>query len=221
MTLSQDKSRSQQTSEQSVWGAQAPYLQSLYGQATDLWSKQAGQVGPAAQSMAGGIMGGLGGYGSPMSNPAFQNLQQRAQGGSPFLNQQIQGLGSDIGQFFQQQIMPGIASQAGQAGQFGGSRQGIASGMAGQDALRQFSQGATNLRQADYGQGLQAAGMLGGLSNDYLGQMGNIYNLGMSPFSAQWMPLQNMANIIGNPTVLGSSQGSSKSYGWQGGGGVT
>lgn len=190
-----------------VWSAQQPFLRSLYGHAQNLFGQQAG-IGQASQDLAGGLMSGLGGYQSPTTNPAFQNLLQRAQGGSPYLDQQISGLGADLGQFYRQQLLPGIASQAGLAGQFGGSRQGIAAGMAGQEVARQFAQGATNLRQADYGQGLQAAGMLGGLSNDYLGQMGNIYGMGMNPYMAPWMPLMNFSQIVGAPTVLGSTSSS-------------
>ena len=35
-----------------------------------------------------------------------------------------------------------------------------------------------------------------------LGELGNLFNLGMSPFAAQLAPLQALAQIIGSPTVL-------------------
>jgi hypothetical protein len=186
-----------------VWGGQAPFLTNLYGQAQGLAGQQAGTIGQDAASLSQGLLGGLGPYANAATNPAFQNLLQRAQGGSPYLGQQIQGLGADIGQFFNQQILPGIQSQYGLGGTLGGSRQGIAQGMASQDALRQFTQGATNLRQADYGQGLQAAGLLGNLGQQQIGNLGNMYNLGMSPYQAQFAPWQALSGIIGGPAVLG------------------
>jgi hypothetical protein len=168
-----------------------------------------GGIGQDAANLSQGLLGGLGPYANAATNPAFQNLLQRAQGGSPYLGQQIQGLGADIGQFFNQQILPGIQSQYGMGGTLGGSRQSIAQGMASQDALRQFTQGATNLRQADYSQGLQAAGMLGNLGQQQIGNLGNLYNLGMSPYQAQFAPWQALSGIIGSPAVLGGG-GSSR-----------
>jgi hypothetical protein len=162
-----------------------------------------GGIGQDAANLSQGLLGGLGPYANAATNPAFQNLLQRAQGGSPYLGQQIQGLGADIGQFFNQQILPGIQGQYGTGGTLGGSRQSIAQGMASQDALRMFSQGATNLRQADYGQGLQAAGYLGDLGQQQIGNLGNLYNLGMSPYQAQFAPWQALSGIIGGPAVLG------------------
>jgi hypothetical protein len=203
------KSKTTQRPDQ-VWGAQAPFLTNLYGQAQGLAGQQAGTIGQDAAGLSQGLLGGLGPYANAATNPAFQNLLQRAQGGSPYLGQQIQGLGADIGQFFNQQILPGIQSQYGMGGTLGGSRQSIAQGMASQDALRQFSQGATNLRQADYGQGLQAAGMLGNLGQQQIGNLENMYNLGMSPYQARWAPWQSLSGIIGGPTVLGQG-GSSRS----------
>jgi hypothetical protein len=186
-----------------VWGGQAPFLTNLYGQGQGLAQQQSQTIGQDAAGLSQGLLGGLGPYSNAATNPAFQNLLQRAQGGSPYLGQQIQGLGNDIGQFFSQQILPGIQSQYGLGGTLGGSRQSIAQGMASQDAIRQFSQGATNLRQADYGQGLQAAAYLGDLSQQQIGNLGNMYNLSMSPYMAQWSPYQSLSGIIGSPTVLG------------------
>ena len=106
-------------------------------------------------------------------------------------------------------MLSNIQSQSGLAGQFGGSRQGVAAGMAGQDLARQFAQGATQMRSDAYNSGTQAAGIAGGLAGQSLGNIGNLYNLGMSPYSAAWSPLTNMANIMGAPTVLGQGGSSS------------
>ena len=56
-------------------------------------------------------------------------------------------------------------------------------------------------------------GILGGgqLGLGGLGQLQGQFNLGLSPFQGQFQPLQNLAGIIGGPTVL--SQGTSQSTG--------
>lgn len=70
---------------------------------------------------------------------------------------------------FQQQILPGLASEAITAGGYGGSRQGIAEGLAAGAATRQIGDMAANMSNANYQAGLQA--MLGGL-NTAVGQQG-------------------------------------------------
>ncbi len=270
-----------------VWGGQAPYLQSLYGNAQALGAQQMGgqyrtaysgggyggqsqnpsgpggaqtanqspgtasqsftdpytnkggswqerirgrqvyppmglqrpeQIGPSIQDyagdLAGGLMQGAGGWMSPGSNPAIQNLMARSQMTNPFLENQIQSYGQDLGSFFQNQILPGITSQAGLSGQFGGSRHGIGAGLAGQGIMDQFARGASQMRYDNYNSGQQAANFAGNLANSGIGQMGDLYNLGMSPWSAAWAPLQNMGALMGTPTVLGGgSSGRSTSFG--------
>ena len=66
-----------------------------------------------------------------------------------------------------------------------------------QDLMRQ-QQAATS--QA----GIQAQTGMGGMA-----QLGSMFNLGMSPFQAQWQPLQNQAGLIGDANIL--SQGTKTS----------
>jgi len=205
--MSFGKNKGSSRSQDSVWRTQAPYLASLYGQAERTAYGQLPTIGRDASALSGGLMGGAGGWLTPGTNPAIANLMQRAQTSNPFLDQQIAGLGADMGQFFKQQVLPGIASSAGLHGQFGGSRQGIAAGMAGQDMARQFAQGATALRSGAYGQGMQAALGAGGLGQAGVAGLGDVFNLGLAPYSAQLAPLQALAGILGPPTVLGSSRG--------------
>ena len=202
----------------------------------------AGQGGiDALQGIAGG------------TNPAARALQQQASGQNPFLQQQITGLGEDINQQLQRQLGgTGIAGQANFAGQLGGGRQGVESGLAQQGALQQFARGTTQLRSDDIGRQLgasqallgaqgQAGAQLGGLGlqqqlgagsqqlQGLLGQgqlgLGGLeqlqgqFNLGVSPFQAEFSPLQSLAGIVGGPTVLseGTSQSTGKSFGTSGG----
>ncbi len=216
-----NKQRSSGSQESFVWGQQAPYLESLFGQASRMSDSQMGTIGQDAANLSGGLMQGAGPWAMPGANPAIGNLMQRAQQGNPYLSQQIEGLGSDIGQTLQKYIMPGIASTAGLHGPFGGSRHGVAAGLAGSEAIRQFTQGATNLRSNAYGQGIQSAMGAGQLASQGVGQLGDLYNLGMSPYQAQWAPLQAFGGLLGDPTVLqrgtNMSRGGGGSFSFLGG----
>ena len=223
----------------SVWDVQGPYLQALYGGALGLAGQQLGQgrmpgigqrpglpqsqgisrgrapFGPAGPGgwQGGGGMGGdvgtpqlpAGGAMSPigMASQDWTN-QLLGTGGAtpwiasnPYLSQQIGGLGQDIGNFYNQQILPGINQQASYAGGTGGARGQIAGGLAAQAALQQFQQGATGLRSSAYDTGI--------------GNLNNLYNLGMAPWAAQWAPLQGLMQVLGSPTVL---SGGGTSGGW-------
>ena len=111
---------------------------------------------------------------------AMGNLGQFAQQNNPYLNSQIQQFGADIGRNLRENILPGLGSNAQMAGQRGGSRQGIAEGLAAQGAQRQFAQGATNMRSQAYGQQQQAAQALAGLSNQTMGQFAGLQQAGQA-----------------------------------------
>ena len=259
--------------------------------------QQLGQV-PGAQGIQGGqaigqLTGGIGGglsalqgiAGGQGPSQAQQALAQQAFGSSPVLGEQIGALGEDINTQLQRQIGGGGGIVAGAigAGQGGlGGRAQVATGLASEAALTQFSRGATGLRSQDIGRRLGAAQALGGLeqggiqqqlqAGGLLGQFGlgglvavgqqqqiqqggqqlglagqqiqlgqqglgfqqqqlaqqgllgagqlglgglgalqGQFNLGLSPFQGQFQPLQNLAGIIGQPTVL--TQGTSQSTG--------
>lgn len=89
--------------------------------------------------------------------------------------------------------------------------QGAAGGQLGQLGLQQGLGQQGNELAALLGQGQLG---LGGL-----GQLQGQFNLGFSPFEAQFSPLQNLSGIIGAPTVLseGSSQGTSSAFSVSGG----
>ena len=95
--------------------------------------------------------------------------------------------------------------QLGAAGQLGGL-QGQAAGQLGQIG----GQGALGAGQ------LQQAGQLGAgqLGLGGLGQLQGQFNLGLSPFAAQFGPLQSLASILGPPTVLSqqTSTGQGKGF---------
>ena len=111
----------------------------------------------------------------------------------------------------------------------GGSRQGVAQGLAASNANRQAGDFVNRMYSDNFGQQLQS--MLGanqqmgaiqqGANQAQQGAMGQaqgLAGLGASPEQAYWQqqyaPLQAFSNILGNPAILGGgSQASSKRIG--------
>jgi len=222
-------SNSSQTDPSKIWETQAPFLKDLYERAQmasygDMGTNYATQIGDQALSGFGAQMGG--GYQIPGLQEGLQNfgnMQNQALGGA------VQaGLG-DINRNLQRNILPSINTGAAMTNTSGGSRQGIAQGLAASEANRQagdfvnkmYSQNFQNQMQNQLG----AYGQLGGLqAQQNLAQQGA---LGLAPqlsnlgFGAQYGDLSALSGLIGGPTVLGGGGTSSGTGGIGGLGGIS
>jgi len=116
------------------------------------------------------------------NNPYVQDMNRAAS--AQFVNSSNQALQGMADQF-RQTVIPGITNDAVAAGGLGGSRQGVAQGIAASQLAGQMgnviksgqSDLANMLAQTNlgaWGQGLSAA-------NNALGQAGNVANLGLMP----------------------------------------
>lgn len=85
------------------------------------------------------------GQGSLDPTAALQQLLT-GQVNNPYLNEQIAALGNDLSTNLNQNIMPGLRSGAAVAGGFGGSRQGIAEGLAANGVTSTLGNQAAGLR---------------------------------------------------------------------------
>lgn len=202
-------------SNQSVWGPQAGGLQQLYGQAQKLMGQQGNMQG-ISQGQVNQVMPGaragmaatqdIAGGGGP--------LAQYAQPNNALAQQETESLAQTVGDQFRRQVLPGLTSNANLTGGLGGSRDALARGVAGGDAARAISQGATDLYGQQYAIGAQAAqGQTSAqlAAGSALPEMASsIYNLGMTPQQAAWAPLTSAAGVFGGPTVLGQSYGLSQ-----------
>lgn len=96
---------------------------------------------------------------------------------------------------FQRQIMPGIANDAVSAGGFGGTRQGIAEGIAASDLNRQVGDVSASIQNNAYNQGLQAMAQMAGQSP---GSAGILQGLGAIPqiLSSSLLPAQ-LTSMVG------------------------
>jgi len=200
-----------------VWEDQAPYLNDLYGRS------QMASYGGQGQN-----------YANQFQQPAFGAFNQMAQGGAqnPALNQGLQNFGSmqnqalggaidsglnQISNNFNRNIMPSINSGAAMTNTSGGSRQGIAQGLAAGEANRQAGDFVNRMQSENFqnqmSNQLGAYGMMGqnnAMQNQAMGaamsQAPQLSNLG---FGAQYGDLQNLQQLLGGPTVLGGSSSSS------------
>ena len=255
------------SNESNVWEQQAPFLQDLYSQASNWMSNpqqqqltqqglDAGQQGansmgginnktmaPWQQMLQGGAISNLGlgnfyqnmmaGQGTAMDTlTGLQNPQ-----GNPYLEQMGQYGLDQLGENYQRNVMPSINANAAFTGGLGGSRQGIAQGLAADSFNNESANYLSNFYgsqyQADQNRAAQAAQVMGGLQGTAAQGYGNMLGqqdtnalnaLGFSPqmlanqmapanaytstANAGWNPYTQYASILGNPTVLGEGSSS-------------
>lgn len=149
-------------------------------------------------------------------------LTDRLEGRNDVLEAQKANLKTDIGKLFREELLPGVTSEAVRGGQLGGGRQGVAQGMAADAAAEAYTRGATELSARDQArrdtiaQGIANRNIQGAQVG--LAGMGGLMDIAMGSINAQTMPMQFLASILGDKTVLNqsesSSQGSSFSNAW-------
>lgn len=146
---------------------------------------------------------------------AGQFLSDRISGEGGFVDENIAALGEDLGQFFNEQLLPGITSEAVGGGQLGGGRQGVAQGKAIESVGREFRRGSLDIRNADLAQRTDAARTLSAtkLSASQAGLTGvqQQFDLANAATLTPFSPFLTLAQILGNPTTLSESESSSKS----------
>ena len=179
---------------------------------------QAGQLSQQLQQQAGGLMGQSGramqGFGQPLTAQALQ------QGSQPYLD-------AMMGQF-QQQVLPGIASQFSKVGTGGSARSGgggtgmfgtlgtLASQLPGQ-AQNQF----LNQRNMDFQQGMQGmqfGGQVAG-QQDLLNQLfaqGELQKFMMGQ-QGQHPLVQQLMSMVTTPTYENIAIGKEQGTDWAGG----
>lgn len=118
--------------------------------------------GAAQQLMGANDPSQFAGYGAINQLLAAGNA-----GNNPFFQDTLQASLRPVTQAFNEQILPGIRSNAAAMGQVGSSRQGIAEGLAGARANQQMADIAAQMGNQAYGQGLQAVQAGGALGADF------------------------------------------------------
>ena len=209
------------SSSQDVYGAQAPYLQDVYGQAQGAFNQGMADVNgmtPGVQQQLGDALGAAGqGYGNQMGGGFAAGLQGQV-GPNSYVDA-MRGQVADDAQLLKQQNLGGLDARAAAAGMSGSSGyRNQVNDMAqnvDESALNQMSQIGYNA----HNQGIQNQMALAGqMDSNQQGAMGNLQNMqqgAMNQFNPAMMGQQMVgqyAQTIGGPTVLGSSSGGSNQF---------
>ena len=166
-----------------VWGVQSPYLQDLYSRAQSLYGTGGNQQ--QVQGMWNQNAAAMHSLLNPGANPLMDVYQRQMQ----------QGL--------EQNILPTIRREATGGNMLGGTRQGVAEGLALQEAVNAQSEFAARLYNADRDRMVAAMGIAPQMMQAGLG--------------IPWYGMQQYSGIVGSPTVVGGggysqSSGSGGSY---------
>lgn len=198
-----------QTVSSAPWAPQQPFLQQGFAQARNLLNRpdfdpaqtqgfdMAQQYAQSMGPMVGNAQNALNFAMSPDILSPDSN---------PYLAAQAQAAARPLMQNLTEQILPALGSSAEMAGQYGGSRQGIAEGIAARGTQQAIGDQSANIYSRAYGQGLNT--MMQGLN-----QAPTVAGLGLMPSQImqqvgtqrQQQPWQNLQNFMG--TVGGSYGG--------------
>jgi len=189
---SQSKQSSSSSSNSFIDPTQAGFLGNMWGQAQGITDPNA--VGQAASNAAGMNSPFLQGAMNTMSGLMDPQGQIAAQSAS---------LQSGLGDLFRNEINPAIQSNAVAMGGLGGGRQGVAEGVATGQLANAYTQGLGDITARANAQAGASAAMMPGLTE---ANMGNT----MAGQLGGYAPLQQLAQILGNPAILQEMQSKSK-----------
>lgn len=180
-----------------VAGQQLPFLEMLYKQAADTYKSI-----PNLQNVAQGIVNPL----MKGATSAFDTLGDLSDP-TALIEAQSGSLKSGLQDLFSQGLM-GVGAEATGAGAFGGSRHALQEAALGGEVSKAYTQGYGDIVANARNQAAQAA-------QAQIGAAPGIANLGLSPYMANFQPLQAFASLLGAPTILQSNFGqtSGSSYG--------
>lgn len=147
------------------------------------------------------------------ADPGTAYLTNRLSADNPVLQTQVDALRQDTGRLFTENLNPAITSRAVAGGTLGGGRQGVAQGLAMESAAREFERGATALRGGDIS--ARDAAAMAVASNSVsaastgLGSLPGLLDLVSTGAEAPLASYSALSSIMGGPTTLSTSQGSS------------
>jgi len=167
------------------------------------------------QLFAGGtdFLAGLGG------DAGTSFLESRLGQRSNLEAQQIEQLRGDVGDLFNEELLPGITSEAVAGGQLGGGRQGVAQGQAVEAATDAFTEGALDIRTRNQAQLDElAAGVASrNIQGAQIGLAGLTPLAGIAEqgFGADLRADQFLAGILGGPQILTQAENESEGSSFQ------
>lgn len=210
-------SRSEESSTQTQTGGGASssrssvafeeLFQSLYGGAgAAAASVNTGALSGAASQLFSGGLGFLeqlqgGGAGADALKARLSDTSGR--------DAQIEQLRTSLGDFFNEELLPGITDMGVATGTLGGDRERVAIEQAAKAVGGQFSTGAASILSSDQGQRDAVASTLAQIEQGGAGMglnaLGSLYGLAGAGETAALTPYELLASILGGPTVLQES----------------
>jgi hypothetical protein len=188
----------------------ADLFANLYGGATGA-AGRAAIAAPGLSDQAGMLFsGGLDFLDRLGGGAGAGYLEDRLRGDSGILEAQIGQLEQDMGRLFSEQLNPAITSQHVAGGTLGGGRQGVAQAGAAGQVAREFGRGVTELRAMDQAQRDQIARDAGAMTQAGAGAglaaLPGLYGLAEAGNLAELSPYMSLAQIMGGPTTLTTSE---------------
>lgn len=148
-------------------------------------------------------------------DPGTKYMESRLSGDNAVLQEQIDLLGEDLGQFFAEEINPAITADAIGGGALGGGRQGVAQGAAAAALGEEFRRGVTALRAGDIAARDAVASQVAGNAltgaETGLASLPGLLGIAEQGTFAGIEPYERLAAILGGPTVLTSAASESES----------
>lgn len=219
------KNRGSENTSTAPWLPQQPYLKRGFERADQLYNQginpsvntgysllegvagnydPSGYIDAAGQAIqgAGANLGMGGGALQTMLDPN----QMLNPDSNPYLGRYADAMSRPVTQALTERILPAIRSDAISSGGYGGSRQGIAEGIAARGAAEAIGDRTAGLYSNAYGQGLNAmqgaAGMLPAYASANLGIAEAAPRLGNAAFNLQRLPADAMIESGMGKTLL-------------------
>lgn len=212
---STDQSRSVSSTSQSV--NFNDIFGRLFGSAEGATANAVGMLPEFQDTAASLFTGGTQFLDNLVGPNAGSAYMERRLNDTSVLDEQIGALQSDLGRMFNEELLPGITSGSVANGTLGGSRQGVAQGIAAEGIARQFAQGAASLRGADLAARDQLAGEYAAGSREgnalALDSLAGLTDLAGAGIEAELMPYEMLAKILGPQNTLTESLSVSESSG--------
>lgn len=181
----------------------------LYTGATGAASKAAGMV-PLFQGQAADLFSSGADFLDRLGVGAGEDYLQSRLTDTSTRDAQLNVLKSRMGELFNEELNPAITARGVATGTLGGGRQGVAQGQAAQRVAREFSAGATDIISRDQAAKDTAAGalMTGRTQASAVGlsALPGLYDVAEGGLNAGLSPYAALSQVLGGPTVLGSSE---------------
>lgn len=214
-SFSKQSSKEQATSSQQGYGEQAS---SSFGEqgAQSSSISQGQSVGGSSQSLAfedvfRQLYGDSGAAAKAVDTGAISEQSKQLFGSGTGFLEQLSNLGSSnatdaklaalkstLGDFYNEQVMPGVQSEGIATGTFGGSRDAVAAASAAKAVGSQYATGAANILGQQDQLKLQGAG-------EGLSALQSLFNVGQGGELAGLQPYQILGQILGGPQALSQS----------------